>query len=387
MRVRDTIADIEVMARRTLHSEPYAYCAHPHLAVAADGAFLLVFNRAPRRELILHPPQDPEYRNLLMRSQDEGRTWSAPAVVPDYNWSGVECAGLTTLRSGRILLNQWKFEWLPLPLAECLGQRNLTWPEQLVAGLPMSPDLDASVPKQSLVGAAQPLAQKSFLWARGGGKTVVHLSDDSGRSFFATSHIDTSPFSGGYGMRGAIELPDGDILLALSDVPNYRAVFTVRSQDGGESWSAPNLVADCLGHEFEEPAGLLLPSGRVLVMLRDNLTRIMSTVFSDDGGFTWSRPQETGIAAYPAHLLALPDGRIICIAGRRQPPFGVVMHISKDQSKTWDTCPIYLAADLPNKDLGYPTAALRSNGDLFVVYYAQDRAGVTGIHTLTAHLS
>src|SRR6202008_3488695 len=97
-------------------------------------------------------------------------------------------------------------------------------------------------------------AARAFPWARGGGETVVHLSDDGGRTFRRTSRIDTGPFSGGYGMRGGLELPGGDILLPLSDVAHYRAIFTVRSRDGGETWRNPALVASGRGHEFEEPA-------------------------------------------------------------------------------------------------------------------------------------
>jgi hypothetical protein len=348
------------------------------MAVAGDGTFLLVFNRAPRRPLILHPPQDPEFRNVLMRSTDEGRAWSAPVVVPDYHWAGVECAGLTFLRSGRLLLNQWKFEWLPLTKTL---RPDVVRPDALIKNLAASPELDVFVPDGSPSHVA-----RAFPWARGGGETVVHLSDDKGESFFASPRIDTRPFSGGYGMRGAIELPDGDILLPLSDVPRYRAVFVVRSRDGGESWSAPSLVAEGEAHEFEEPAGLLLPSGRILLMLRDNLMRVMHLVHSGDGGRTWSEPKPSGIRAYPAHLLALPDGRIACIAGQRTPPFGIVMHVSEDQGESWTETPIRLTEPLPSKDLGYPTAALRATGDLYVVYYAQGEDGVTGLHDLTVRL-
>ncbi|MFK8252968.1 exo-alpha-sialidase [Ancylobacter terrae] len=375
------VTRVETVERTTIQRDPFAYCAHPHLAVAADGAWLLVFNRVPRRGVILHPPQDPDYRNVLMRSQDEGRSWSAPSVVPDYGWAGVECAGLTALRSGRILLNQWRFEWLPLAVADARGRTDVVRPEELMAGLAASPELDVFVPNGSL---ATP--ERNFPWVRGGGDTVVHLSDDGGRSFVATSIIDTGGLSGGYGMRGAVELPDGDILLPLSDVPHYKRLFVVRSRDGGTSWSAPLRVADAPGQEFEEPAPLLLASGRVLMLLRDNGSRILHAVWSDDGGRSWTPPRPTGIEAYPAHLLALPDGRIACIAGRRQPPFGIVAHFSEDGGETWDDDPLALVDDLPTKDLGYPTAALRRNGDLHVVYYAQDTAGITGIHAVTARL-
>ena len=57
------------------------------------------------------------------------------------------------------------------------------------------------------------------------------------------SHIDTHPYRGGYGMRGAVELANGDVLLPLSDAPAYRTVFTVRSSDGGTTWQAPVEVA------------------------------------------------------------------------------------------------------------------------------------------------
>ncbi|GLS19692.1 hypothetical protein GCM10007874_27090 [Labrys miyagiensis] len=385
--MRTDVADIgvEVVERRVLHRDPHAYCAHPHLAVATDGAFLLVFNRAPRRMLTLHPPQDPEFRNVLMRSEDEGRSWSAPAVVPAYDWSGVECAGLTVLRNGRVLLNQWRFEWLPLPLARTLGRADLTLPGTLMRHLAASPELDSFT--AGGLSAEQSFAEQSFPWARGGGETVVHLSDDGGRTFITTSHIDTLPFSGGYGLRGALELPDGDILLPLSDVPHYRAVFTVRSRDGGDSWGAPMLVAAGQGHEFEEPAPLLLPSGRMLMLLRDNISRILHAVASDDGGLSWSKPVPTGIGSYPAQLIALPGGEIACVSGQRSPPFGIMLHLSRDQGLSWGAGPMTLVGDLPTKDLGYPTVVRRSDGNLMVVFYARDREGVTGIHSLTARLS
>ncbi len=370
---------LTVVDRRTLHRERYAYCAHPHLAVLADGAWLVVFNRAPRRERILHPPQDPEYRNVLMRSEDEGRGWSAAAVVPDYGWTGVECAGLTALRNGRVLLNQWRFEWLPLPAAAASGRGDLIMPDRLLADLARSPELDA------FSASAAEASAGNFPWARGGGVAAIHLSDDGGRTFFATRTIATSAFSGGYGMRGGLELADGDIILPLSDAPNYRQVYVIRSRDGGRTWSSPRLAAAGDGHEFEEPAPLLLPSGRIVLALRDNATRRMHEVASIDGGETWSAPRPMNIEGYPAHLLRLADGRFLCVVGQRRAPFGIVAHFS-DDAETWGPA-VPVVDDLLNKDLGYPTVAQRKNGDLAIAYYAQNGDGVTGIEIATARLA
>jgi hypothetical protein len=166
----------------------------------------------------------------------------------------------------------------------------------------------------------------------------------------------------------------------MSDVPNYRRIFAVRSADRGETWSPPVRVADEAGHEFEEPAPLLLPSGRIVMLLRDNVSRILHEVHSDDGGRSWSSPAATGIPDYPAHLLRLPDGRVAAVAGRRQRPYGVRIYLSSDGGSSWDLeRPVVVRDDLPNKDLGYPTAAVRRDGAIFVAYYAQDHDGTTKI--------
>ena len=81
--------------------DEHGYCAHPHL-IRCDGELLVVCNWAPRRRFVLHPPEDPLYLNLLLRSPDEGRSWSAPVVAPAYGWNGVECAGLTASRGGAV---------------------------------------------------------------------------------------------------------------------------------------------------------------------------------------------------------------------------------------------------------------------------------------------
>jgi hypothetical protein len=357
-----------------VHRDAFAYSAHPHLVAAAPDNWLLVFTQSRRRAGVLHPPQDPLYCNMLTRSRDQGRTWSEPCVVPDFGWQGVECAGLTVLASGTVLLNQWRFFWHTLSYAEAnLRPDEYARPEALMGADAMAAELGDWTPDPATIAGRYP-------WARGGGETWVHRSLDGGRTFGGSTRVDTAPFSGGYGMRGGVEI-GGEIVLPLSDVPHYRSVFTVRSRDAGESWSRPVLVAAGEAHEFEEPAPLVLRSGRVIMLLRDNVSRIMHVVRSDDGGVSWSAPLATGIADYPADLVELGDGRIACVAGRRRAPYGITLYLSEDAGESWSADrPVFVRSDLPNRDLGYPTLALRSDGGLFVAYYAQDPDGVTGIH-------
>ena len=364
-------AAVDVEHRLVL-SDEHGYLAHPHL-IRSGGELVLVCNWAPRRPFVLHPPEDPLYLNLILRSDDEGRTWSAPVVAPAYGWNGVECAGLTDLGQGRVLLNQWRFDWLTLPAAKALTDRSgLTFPEQLVAAhLASSEHEDA--------GLTLAAAERLLPWARGPGRAWAHRSEDGGRTWAHSVALDTSPFVGGYGMRGGVVLPDGALVLPLCDIPDYRRVFALRSEDGGLSWSAAVPVAALPDRLFEEPAPLLLRSGRLLVLLRENRSKTLWQTWSDDGGRSWAEPVPTGIDGYPGHLCQLPDGRILCTYGFRRPPYAIRAAISDDDGSSWPAAEtVEIRTGMRSRDLGYPcSAACRE--DLLSVYYARDASGVTGI--------
>ena len=196
-----------------------------------------------------------------------------------------------------------------------------------------------------------------------------------------TARIDTAPFSGGYGMRGAVRLADGDIVMPLSDVPNYARVFIVRSSDGGHSWSAPAVVADVPGKAFEEPAPLLLDDGAIVMLLRENQTGRLHRTVSHEGGHTWSQPAALPFAGYPADLTQLADGRILCVMAERRPAPRICAVASNDNRPEWRAGAVRtIRAGLRNGDIGYPSSVQRDDGAVYTVYYCQDEHGVTGIH-------
>ncbi|MCX8062227.1 MAG: glycoside hydrolase [Anaerolineales bacterium] len=365
---------METVEHKVLYRDPFAYCAHPHIASLKDDLWVLVFNRAPRRAFLLHPPQDPHYYNVILRSEDQGETWTEPQVAPNYDWYGVECAGLTPLADGRLMLNQWRFRWLPVDLARRqLNSAEFLFPEDWAIHLHADPELSPVLPYPDDI-------VRRITWARANGGTYVHFSEDGGKTWNNTIALNTSPYSGGYGMRGGVQLPNGDILLPLSDVPNYRTVFLMRSTDGGKRWQKPSLVADQEGLYFEEPTLLFLPNGKLLMLLRENCTHYIYQTFSEDGGYSWSPAVQTPIWGYPAHLLLLPDERVLCVYGYRRPPYGICAVFSTDYGQTWNVDEtLVICSNLPNGDLGYPSSVLRSDGSIFTVYYGQDKDGVTCI--------
>jgi hypothetical protein len=309
---------------------------------------------------VQHPPSDPLVRNYTVRSLDLGQTWQPPRVVPDYDWSGVECASLTPTGDGELLLNQWHFRWLPAEDADC-------------AGLPAGAEAPAA-----FSGYAGMSGAPVMTWARAGGESYVHRSADGGRTWADSVELDVSPYSGGYGIRGAVRLGSGDLLLPLSDVPNYAAVFGIRSADDGHSWQPPTPIASAEGKLFEEPAAAVLDDGTVLVMLRESTSDHLYQCWSKDGGASWTAPSDTGIVGCPPHLCRLADGRLLCTYGFRYFPYEIRCVVSADGGATWGD-PVTIRTSLGSMDIGYPSSVELPGGRILTVYYGPLIDGTSAI--------
>lgn len=375
--MRNSSLSIIFLSSKILFKNEHSYLAHPFCTKIDDKTWILVFNQTVRRNVILHPPEDPNYYNMISISRDEGDTWSTPIASPNFDWQGVECAGITVLRNGRILLNQWRFDWVPVESArEEHSRSDLVFPSEWGAELHSNAELPTNymIPKDPEI---------LFPWARGNKGCFIHLSDNGGKTWFKTIELITYPYSGGYGMRGAVQIQSGRIILPLSDVPNYEKVFTVFSDDDGFTWSQPQLIADVHNLKFEEPAIIALSDGDLLVLLRENSSRKMFQVRSSDNGNTWSDPEPNGIDGYPAHLLKLPNGDLLCTYGYRNEPFSIRAVVSRDQGKSWGTNEfITILGRLPNKNLGYPVTLMCLDGSFKTIYYSQNDDGTTSINSI-----
>lgn len=165
--------------------------------------------------------------------------------------------------------------------------------------------------------------------------------------------------------------------------------FVLRSDDDGETWKLVTIakpVTDAKEGEigFDETALAELPDGRVMAMMRPDPDRhgYLYQSVSDDGGKTWGRPVKTPMWGYPAHLLALRDGRLLCSYGYRRAPMGIRACLSRDGGRTWDIGREFvLRADgkRSGSDLGYPLTTELEDGTLLTIYYFTCGDGITHI--------
>ncbi len=351
-----------------IYRDPFAYCSHASIVRLANGEWVTAFNECQRRTPYTHPPGDPHFHNLISRSDDEGRTWSPPQVTPNWDWYGVECPGLAQFKDGTVVLNQWQFLWYPLDEGRKLvsqGQEIWLRTSTGQGWAPAQTDTDWS--------------RSLYPWCRANGGCYVQLSSDGGRTWDRSAKIPTDPYMGGYTPRGVVQLQDGSVLMVTADHPLNHSVYAVRSQDGGLSWSKPVALGKVGEGHISEPTAVVLPSGKVVVMIRSN-THYLHQSESSDGGLTWTPIHRTRVWGYPGHLLSLSNGGLLTTYGHRRLPFGIRACLSRDGGQTWEYEKEFLIRDdLPNRNLGYPVTIEYQSGRLFTIYYGEEADGTTSI--------
>lgn len=148
------------------------------------------------------------------------------------------------------------------------------------------------------------------------------LSEDEGETWSELAPI--GEYGGIVPMASMTRLANGDYLALFHDDGRFIAnagkvtgkfhVYSVRSADGGVTWSNPTVVAHLPDAHLCEPGTLRSPDGKqLMVLLRENSRKHNAfVIFSNDEGVTWSKPRELpGALTGDRHTgVYAPDGRL-----------------------------------------------------------------------------
>jgi hypothetical protein len=148
------------------------------------------------------------------------------------------------------------------------------------------------------------------------------ISEDEGKRFTELTPI--GEYGGIVPMSSMVRLKNGDYLALFHDDGRFYAnsgrstgqfyVYSVRSADGGASWSNPTVIAHVPDAQLCEPGALRSPDGKqIAVLLRENSrTKNSHVIFSNDEGVTWTSPRELpGALTGDRHTaIYAPDGRL-----------------------------------------------------------------------------
>jgi len=340
------IHEIKVISRR-----PEAYYGWPTVARRRNGELLV--SCSGNREAHVCPFGRVE----LIRSTDDGRTWSDPQVLMDTLIDDRDSGVLETAK-GTILVTTFTslaFE-KGLTAAEKLkpGQKG-AWPEAklkrwLAARDRLSPD-----GRKAKLG-------RWMLRSTDGGKTWSEPYDC----------LVSSP-------HGPIQLSDGRVLYAGKALWHEESRVGVgESTDDGLTWrwlaELPLRPGDSYA-AYHELHAVECNSGKLVLQIRNhNKQNSGETLQSEstDGGQTWSVPHSIGVWGLPSHLLRLRDGRLLMTYGHRRAPFGNQARTSADEGQTWSEA-IIISGDGAGGDLGYPSTVQLGDGSLLTVWYEKMR--------------
>ena len=209
---------------------------------------------------------------------------------------------------------------------------------------------------------------------------VVTVSHDGGRNW-EERRIEGLPEFVHYAawFRRGIALPDGTVLGAIyGKIRGKHKVYTwqtgstyaLRSTDKGKTWQMSPLAHDPTGKRgFNETDLLLLPSGRILALIRGSGEAHLYQSYSEDGGESWSQPVPTPIPGSPANLLRLKSGNILCVYRNSGYPEGYGGVLSRDEGKSWEVANAKVIRDdtLPGL-VGYPSSVQLDDGTIFTLY-------------------
>ena len=327
-----------------------------------DGELIVAFRRAPERRnwgATGYTHTDPNSYLVLVRSKDEGNTWSKiPELLYANPFGGSQDPCMLQLRDKTILCSSYGWAMFTTPAP---SQMNNIYQLKNFTGL-------GGFILRSKDGAHS--WEEPILPPSPQGETIF---DPFGKPAPACN-------------RGAMcEGKDGRIFWAVvcsTAIRDKTETHLMISSDKGTTWKDSCVIATDPKITFNETSLYETPKGDLLAFTRtegfDDHTVI---VRSTDGGKSFGAMVWTpDFKANPHYALRLPDNRVLLVYGYRHPPFGVRARVLNPECTDFAAAgEIILRQDGGGGDLGYPWAAMISKKRALVVYYFQQNDGVRHI--------
>ena len=305
--------------------EAYGYQAFPDACRLKNGDILAVFYAGYTHVSLAAADFPLGGRICMVRSSDEGRTWTEPAVLFDDQDDNRD-PHVAQLDDGTLICTFFS-------IAEQDGNLLKTYKD----------------PK--------PFEQKR----RDTGVQVV-TSHDNGKTWDATPR---SLFPEWVCSAPVRQLPDGTCVLGLyrGDRKSGLSIAgTARSTDRGRTWEKPVEIRAPAGVGLNAETDVIrLADGRLYAAMR-SWTDDMYEAISDDEARTWTEAKKAGFPAHSPHLNRLSDGTILL--GHRLPDTSI--HVSRDDAKSWQ------GPYLIDSCIGaYPATVELKDHSVLIIYYTE----------------
>ncbi len=325
----------KVQDLRVISKTPEIYHGWPTLTRRANGQLLVVWSGGREGHVC------PFGRVDMMRSHDDGETWTWPRTLLDGAIDDRD-SGILETAQGSLLVTTFTSLAYEAYLKKQPTEQQERW-------LAAHRRLNDQQRKAEL------------------GEWMIRSTDGGITWSERYPTIVNSP-------HGPVQLADGRLLYAGKKLwTSDKQVGVCESADDGRTWkwlaAIPARDGDSFSNYHELHAVEI--GGKILVHIRNHNqanSRETLQAESTDGGRTWTKPRSIGVWGLPSFLTKLQDGRLLMTYGHRRPPFGNQARISEDAGQTWSE-PLMISTDGAGGDLGYPSTVQLPDGSLVTVWY------------------
>ncbi len=352
----------KIMSTKILCKQPGRYIGWPSITKAANGDLLAVFSGDRDWHVCMAG------KTQMIRSKDNGETWSAPVTITDTPPDDRD-AGIITLKDGTLIVS-WFISYFHPDDPRWVNVSE----SQTECWRPYVENITEQDKKKWL---GKRLSDDSTQWSSG---HWIRRSTDNGHTWQEPIRVmATAP-------HGPIELADGSILyVGNGEIDGKEYIVSEKSYDKGKTWVVESMIDQYVDDEgfLCEPHVVEAADNHIIALFRYEINKekrkgnYMDKKFlwqaeSDDGGKTWNKPYKTVIWGCPPHLIKLKDGRILVVYGHRREPYGERACFSFDGGRTWDIDNEMILTTASNSDLGYPASVELDDGRIITVYYEKD---------------
>lgn len=365
---------VQTKSVRTISKDASIYHGWPTVTKMKNGSLLAVYSGG--RELHICPFGRVE----MMRSVNDGRTWSAPVTLVDSPLDDRD-AGIVETGKGTILVTwftstYWTKQYEKMA-ADVEKNNKINWPmEKFQRWQKAKADMTAAnckYPEMKLYMEKMENGDKSLPYPQ-----WLIRSEDGGKTW---SQPYMAPLMAPH---GPICTSDGRLLWAgkTETVTQTSRIALAESFDDGKTWE---IVSHIPAHPEQDSAQyhelhlVDCADGSLLVQIRNHDKLYSGQTLqteSYDGGKTWTTIHSINVWGHPSHLLRLADDTLVMTYGYRGLQNKPIdnncnyARFSADCGKTWSK-PYYIDGNYPTIDFGYPSTTVLSDGSFLTLWYQE----------------
>ncbi len=286
-----------------------AYEAFPDVCLTKSGELLCVFYAGYGHVSVPRESLPKGARISMCRSTDFGKTWSEAETVVDTDIDDRD-ASITQLSNGELMVTYMSYDPTRRPGTHQVflvrsSDNGKTWSEPQRVPTNLNGNEAISEPVREMPDGRLLLPAYGELSPKWAKRYVVDLleSTDMGKTWTTLSRVQSTAYE--LCEPSLVRLPDGKLLMLIR--PH---MVWCESTDEGKTWTEVLPV----GVQGDAPYLLLTSKNVLLCGFRHRVTSSTKVMCSHDFGKTWEAPVlvDRVLGAYPS-LVELPDGRILFV--------------------------------------------------------------------------